>query len=412
MFEVKVPEVGESISEGEIVTWFKQDGDMVQVDDELFELETDKITATVAAEVAGKLSIKKGVDEVVAIHEIVATIDTSATGGDAPAASKASEAETAAPASAPASSGASGDVMSPAARHHAAQHGLTSGDIQGTGKDGRVMKDDVLRTVAAGASKPAPQPAAAPKKEAPTPSIPKIGKPADGPRQTRRSMTPIRKRIAERLVQAQQTAAILTTFNEVDLSAVIAIRKKYQDQFVKKYGIKLGFMSFFVKAAVDALQNVPGLNAYIDGTEIVQNHFYDIGIAVGTEKGLVVPVVRDAETLSFAGVEAEISNLAKKARNKKLTLQDLQGGSFTITNGGIYGSLISTPILNPPQSGILGMHGFKQRPVEVNGKVELRPMMYLALSYDHRIVDGKDAVTFLKRICDCVENPERMLLGI
>jgi 2-oxoglutarate dehydrogenase E2 component (dihydrolipoamide succinyltransferase) len=249
------------------------------------------------------------------------------------------------------------------------------------------------------------KPAAAPAPQAPATVGPDV-------RQTRKKMTPIRKRIAQRLIQAQSEAAILTTFNEVDMTNIMALRKQYQDSFVKKYGIKLGFMSFFVKAVVDALQNVPGINAFIEGDEIVQNHFYDIGIAVGTERGLVVPVVRNADQLNFAEVEMEIGNLAKKARDKRLTLDDLSGGSFSITNGGIYGSLLSTPILNPPQSGILGMHGIKKRPVAVGDKVEIRPMMYLALSYDHRLVDGKEAVTFLKRIVECIENPERILLDV
>ena len=403
--DIKVPDPGESISEGVILTWFKQSGEQVAVGDALYELETDKITLTIEAEHAGVLSIARGEGEEVEVGEVVATIDPA---GKASGAQPKAEAPAATPSAAPGEA-----ILSPAAKHLAQKHGVDTTGVVGSGKDGRILKEDILRLAESKQAAPAPAPKPAAPKPKPLPALPKI-KPTSGPteRQTRKPMTPIRKRIAQRLVEAQSTAAILTTFNEVDLSAIIAIRKKYQDMFVKKYGIKLGFMSFFVKAVVDALQSIPQLNSYIDGEEIVQNHFYDIGIAVGTERGLVVPVVRNAEQLKFAEVEASIAQLGKKARDKKLTLDDLKGGSFTISNGGVYGSLMSTPILNPPQTGILGMHGIKKRPVAVGDKIEIRPMMYLALSYDHRVVDGREAVTFLKRVVECCENPERMLLEV
>jgi 2-oxoglutarate dehydrogenase E2 component (dihydrolipoamide succinyltransferase) len=404
--DVKVPEVGESITEGVILQWFKQTGEVVQIDDELFELETDKITATVLAETAGTLTVLKQVDDTVEVGEVVASIDP------AGAQAAAAPAQTAAaPAAAPAAEAnplaQAGDaILSPAARHMVLQHNIDISKLNGTGKDGRITKEDVQRFLDA---PPAPAPAPA-KTPAPAPKAAPVV-PA-GERETRKAMSPIRKRIAQRLLEAQQNAAILTTFNEVDLTNIMAFRKKYQEQFVARYGLKLGFMSIFVKAAVIALKEVPEINAYIDGDDIVYNHFYDVGIAVGTDRGLVVPIVRNADQLSFAGVEQEISNLAKKARKRKLTLDDMTGGSFTISNGGVYGSLLSTPILNPPQSGILGMHGIKKRPMFVDGEIKVRPMMYLALSYDHRIVDGKGAVTFLKRIVECVENPERLLFEV
>lgn len=414
--EIKVPEVGESVTGGEIVTWFIENGAAVNPGDPLFELETDKITLTVPAEQGGVLTIQAGVGEEVTVGQVVATLSEGGATA-APAAPKAESSpkadSTAAPApatpSAPAASHGSArsnelpdGKAHPSAQRLAQQANVDLGTVQGSGKAGRILKEDVIHAIQN--PKPAtPAPAAAP---AATKAV------APGERQTRQRMSPIRRKIAARLVEAQQTAAILTTFNEADMTNIMALRKRYQDGFVKKYGLKLGFMSFFVKAVVDALQAIPEINAYIDGDEIVYNHFYDIGIAVGTDRGLVVPVVRNADQLNFAEVEMEIGNLAKKARDKRLTLEDLTGGSFSITNGGIYGSLLSTPILNPPQSGILGMHGIKKRPVAVGDKVEIRPMMYLALSYDHRIVDGAGAVTFLKRICECIENPERMLLDV
>lgn len=414
--DIVVPEVGESVTGGEIVTWFKENGSSVNPGDPLFELETDKITLTVPAEQGGVLSIKADVGEEVTVGQVVATLDASGAAAPAPEAPKADapkattqEEKPAAPApAAPASSHGSArsnelpdGSVHPSAQRLASQENVNLSNVQGTGKGGRILKEDVINTIKN------PRPAA------PAPSASSAKAPVEaGERQTRQRMSPIRRKIAARLVEAQQTAAILTTFNEADMTNIMALRKKYQDNFVKKYGIKLGFMSFFVKAVVDALQAIPEINAYIDGDEIVYNHFYDVGIAVGTDRGLVVPVIRNADQLNFAEVELEIGNLAKKAREKRLTLDDMTGGSFSITNGGIYGSLLSTPILNPPQSGILGMHGIKKRPIAVGDNVEIRPMMYLALSYDHRIVDGAGAVTFLKRICECIENPERILLDV
>lgn len=420
LFEVKVPAVGESVTEGVILTWFKSEGESVAVDDPLFELETDKITLTVPAEMAGVIQIKQPEGAEVEVGQVAAIIDTEAAAsvGATKEAAPVIAADVSPVAdNAHAIPAAFDHLLSPAARVLVLENNIDVSSIRATGKDGRILKEDVLRLIngtertQVQTPKPAPKPAAPAKPAAaPAPQAPATVGP--DVRQTRKKMTPIRKRIAQRLIQAQSEAAILTTFNEVDMTNIMALRKQYQDSFVKKYGIKLGFMSFFVKAVVDALQNVPGINAFIEGDEIVQNHFYDIGIAVGTERGLVVPVVRNADQLNFAEVEMEIGNLAKKARDKRLTLDDLSGGSFSITNGGIYGSLLSTPILNPPQSGILGMHGIKKRPVAVGDKVEIRPMMYLALSYDHRLVDGKEAVTFLKRIVECIENPERILLDV
>ncbi len=412
--DIVVPEVGESVTGGEIVTWFKENGSTVNPGDPLFELETDKITLTVPAEQGGVLVIKAGVGEEVTVGQVVATLDASGAAAPAPETPKAEvpkeapkEEKSAPPAAAAPSHGSArsnelpdGSVH-PSAQRLASQENVDLNHVQGTGKGGRILKEDVINTIKN------PRPAA----PAPSATVAKTSVEA-GERQTRQRMSPIRRKIAARLVEAQQTAAILTTFNEADMTNIMALRKKYQDNFVKKYGIKLGFMSFFVKAVVDALQSIPEINAYIDGDDIVYNHFYDIGIAVGTDRGLVVPVIRNAEQLNFAEVELEIGNLAKKAREKRLTLDDMTGGSFSITNGGIYGSLLSTPILNPPQSGILGMHGIKKRPIAVGDHVEIRPMMYLALSYDHRIVDGAGAVTFLKRICECIENPERILLDV
>lgn len=405
MLDIVVPTVGESITEGTILGWEVQSGGFVEKDGVLFELETDKITMPVTSEIAGTVTILVEAGQVVQIGDVVARVQP----GEAPQASATPVVSAASPKQQEtASAEIDGRVASPAGRFALAQHGVAPQDVQGTGKDGRIMKGDVIQHL----QKPAaPAPAAPAPKAAPAaPVAKKIQDPTQ--RQRREKMTPIRKRIAERLIQSQHTAAILTTFNEVDLTQAMAYRKRYQDAFEKRHGIKLGFMSFFVKAVVLALKEIPEVNAFIDGDEVVYNNFFDIGIAVGTPKGLVVPVVRDAEQLSFAGVEQEIGNLAKKARDRKLTLEDLSGGSFTITNGGVYGSLLSTPILNPPQSAILGMHGIKKRPMVVGDKIEIRPMMYLALSYDHRLIDGKEAVTFLKRIVECVEDPERMLLEV
>ncbi|MBB5352620.1 2-oxoglutarate dehydrogenase E2 component (dihydrolipoamide succinyltransferase) [Haloferula luteola] len=356
---VKVPAAGESIASANVATWHKRNGDVVAKGEVLVTLETDKVSSELEADVAGTLTILVAQGEEVSIGTEIAQITTGATPAPAPAAEKKVEEPVAKPTS----------------------------------------------------SATAAKPAAAPKISLPVSAAEKPDTKAtsDG-RTTRKKMSMLRRKIATHLVNAQQTAAILTTFNEADMSAVMKLRKDVQDTFVSKYGVKLGFMSFFVKAVVQALKDVPAVNGMIDGTDIIENHFYDIGVAIGTEKGLVVPVLRDCDKKSFAEIESEIIDYAMKARDGKIQIEDLQGGVFTISNGGTYGSLLSTPILNPPQSGILGMHTIQQRPVAVAGKVEIRPMMYLAMSYDHRLVDGKEAVTFLIRIKECIENPTRLLL--
>jgi len=414
--DVKVPEAGESISEGVLLEWHKQSGDFVKMDEPLYELETDKITMTVVAETAGQLAVQVEAGERVVMGQVVGTLDPARSGDLQPQIASAVEEGAGAEA---VDEGAESPTLAdhaPSVRRMLAEYGVAPGEVDGTGKGGRLTKEDVLRVVNAGQSAPvaakAPPLAAEPGAAAIADIPAQPGPRQPGPRQTRQPMTPLRKRIADRLVQSQQTAAILTTFNEVDMSAVVAIRARYRDAFEKKHGVRLGFMSFFVKAVVDALQAVPALNAQIDGDEIVQNHFFDIGVAVGTEHGLVVPVIRDAEKISFAEVELKINDFALRARQRKLELHELAGGCYTISNGGVYGSLLSTPILNPPQSGILGLHAVKKRPIAVGDEVEVRPMMYLAQSYDHRIVDGSKAVTFLKRVVECIEDPERMMLGI
>ena len=386
--EVKVPPVGESISSGILAVWHVQEGDHVKRDQLLFELETDKITSEGLAEVSGVIAIKTEEGEEVEIGQVVAVIEEGDAEEEIPA--EQTEAETAVEST-------EDTPLSPAVRRIAAETGVDPKEVEGSGKDGRVTKGDMLEATSKAAEKPV---------AVPTPSE------HIAARTSRRKMSGLRSKIADRLVQAQQEAAILTTFNEVDMSAVMQLRKQHQGKFVAKYGHKLGFMSFFVKAVVNALKEVPGINAQIDGQEIVTNHFYDIGIAVGTEKGLVVPVVRDCEQKSFSDIEGDIIQYATKARDGKLAIEDLQGGVFTITNGGIYGSMLSTPILNRPQSGILGMHSIQERPMAVNGEVVIRPMMYLALSYDHRLVDGKEAVTFLVKVKEAIEDPTRLLFEI
>jgi len=401
MVDVKIPQVGESISEGVLVEWVVADGDMARIDEPLLILETDKITMTVAAEATGRLKTTAVPEEVVQIDQVVGTIDTSMEGADAlPAGATVDLPET------PAEPTPSLEGLSPAVRRLVAEHNLDASKIPGTGKDGRILKGDVIGFLEQGT--PATQAPALPAPAAPkeAPVVP------SGERQTRAPMSRLRHRLAERLVEVQQTTAMLTTLNEADMSRVMALRTQYKEGFKEQHGVGLGFMSFFLKATVEALKAVPEVNAWIDGDDIVQNHYYDIGVAVSSEKGLVVPVVRDADTLSFAGVESEIKRLAQSAQDRTLELSDLSGGVFTISNGGIFGSLMSTPILNPPQSAILGMHAIKKRPIAVGDEVVVRPMMYLAVSYDHRIVDGKEAVTFLKRIVDCIENPERLMLEV
>jgi 2-oxoglutarate dehydrogenase E2 component (dihydrolipoamide succinyltransferase) len=403
--EVKIPPMGESISTGVLASWHVADGDTVKSGQVLFELETDKITSEGTAEVDGVISLKVEEGAEVGIGEVVATIEEGANGGNAksntPAAAESSAKAEEAPA------------VSPAVRRVAEETGIDPAGVEGTGKGGRVTKGDML--AAAKAAESDKDQGSSAKATPPAPAAPKPAAAAPAPtseRQTRKKMSPLRAKIAERLVQAQSQAAMLTTFNEVDMSAVMQLRKKYQDAFVKKNGFKLGFMSFFTKAVVHALQEVPGVNAFIDGKDIVTNHYFDIGVAVSTEKGLMVPVIRDCENLSMAGIESAIGEVAKRARDGKITLNDLEGGVFTITNGGIFGSMLSTPILNAPQSAILGLHSINERPVAVDGQVVIRPMMYLALSYDHRLVDGKEAVTFLVKVKEAIEDPTRLLLDL
>lgn len=406
--EVKIPPMGESITSGVLAKWHVKDGDIVKKDQPLFELETDKITSEGTAESAGKitLSIAAGTD--VKIGQVVATIDPAAA-APAAAPSEASAKERASPATTPATSPV---TTSPAVRRLAAETGLDPSTVTGTGKAGRVTKGDMLAAsvapVAASASEPKTSAPATPIEDPKS----KIENPSGAAKQTRTKMSKLRQTIASRLVQAQQQAAMLTTFNEVDMSAVMELRKKYQDDFTKRHGVKLGFMSFFTKAVVQALKDVPGINAQIAGDEIVQNHYYDVGMAVSTDKGLMVPVIKNCDTLDMAGIEKAIAEAAKKARDGKITLTDLEGGVFTITNGGIFGSMLSTPILNAPQSAILGLHAINDRPVAINGQVVIRPMMYLALSYDHRLVDGKQAVTFLVKVKQLIEDPARLAIGI
>jgi 2-oxoglutarate dehydrogenase E2 component (dihydrolipoamide succinyltransferase) len=410
--EVKIPPMGESISSGVLAKWHVKDGDVVKKDQPLFELETDKITSEGTAEVAGKISLKAAAGAEVKIGQVVALIDP-AVSSQKPEVSP----SPAAPAPAPTSDlrSLTSPEVSPAVRRIAGETGLDPATVAGTGKDSRVTKGDML---AASATK-APQLAAAPVAKSASPAaVPSPLAPAprpsapSGERQTRRKLSPLRARIAQRLVAAQHEAAMLTTFNEVDMSAIMGLRAKYQDDFVKKNGLKLGFMSFFVRAAVHALKAVPAVNAQLDGDFIVENHFHDIGVAVSTEKGLMVPVIRNCDELSMADIERAIGDAAKKAREGKITLADLEGGVFTITNGGIFGSMLSTPIINPPQSAILGMHNITERPVALNGQVVIRPMMYLALSYDHRLIDGREAVTFLVKVKQAIEDPARLMLGV
>ena len=417
LIDVKIPPLGESISSGVLAKWHVKSGDAVKKDQPLFELETDKITSEGVAEAAGVITLKADTGAEVKIGEVVATIDPAA-GGQKP---EASQAPTAAPAAAaapasglsplasPTEASASASA-SPAVRRLAAETGIDPATVAGTGKAGRVTKGDMLAAAAA----PSPATVAAAVAAAPAaavPTTPPVLTPAPAGKRTRTKMTKLRQTIAKRLVSAQHEAAMLTTFNEVDMSAVMELRKKYQDDFVKKNGVKLGFMSFFTKAVVHALKEVPGVNAQIDGDEVIQNHYYDISMAVSTDKGLVVPVVRDCDKLDMAGIEKAIGEVAKKARDGKLGLPDFEGGCFTITNGGIFGSMLSTPIINAPQSAILGLHAINERPVALNGQVVIRPMMYLALSYDHRLVDGKEAVTFLVKVKQAIEDPARLLIG-
>jgi len=396
--DIRVPTLGESVSEATIGKWFKKPGDAVTADEPLVELETDKVTLEVNAPASGILSEISAKDgETVGVGALLGAITEGAAGvAAAPKAAEVPKAAATPSVSAPADHG-------PAVARLAAETGIDPANVAASGKDGRVTKGDMLTAQAAPAVIAAPLAPVAVR----APSAP-----ADGTREERVRMTKLRQTIARRLKDAQNTAAMLTTFNEVDMGEVMALRNKYKDVFEKKHGAKLGFMSFFVKACTQALKEIPAVNAEIDGTDLVYKNYYHVGIAVGTDKGLVVPVLRDADTLSLAGIEKTIADYGKRARDGQLKIEEMQGGTFTITNGGIYGSLMSTPILNAPQSGILGMHKIQERPVVVAGKIEIRPMMYLALSYDHRIVDGKEAVTFLVRVKEALEDPARLVLDL
>ncbi len=399
MLDIVVPVMGESVAEGSIGSWSKKAGDAVKKDEILVEIETDKVALEVVAPADGVLAEILATDgATVTPGMVIGRVEAGASASPAAAKPAAAPAPVAAPATAPAPT-ATHEPM-PSAARALETAGVPASAVTGSGKDGRITKGDALAAVAALAAAPAPVVVA--------PSAPR----ALGAREERVKMTRLRQTIARRLKDAQNTAAMLTTFNEVDMTNVMAVRNKYKDIFEKKHGAKLGFMSFFVKACIVALKDVPAVNAEIDGTDIIYKNFYDIGVAVGTDKGLVVPVLRNAEDLGLAGIEKGISDLGKKARDGALSIDDMQGGTFTISNGGVYGSLMSTPILNAPQSGILGMHKIQDRPMVVGGQIVVRPMMYLALSYDHRIVDGKEAVTFLVRVKECLEDPERMLLDI
>jgi 2-oxoglutarate dehydrogenase E2 component (dihydrolipoamide succinyltransferase) len=408
--EVKIPPVGESITSGVLSVWHKQTGDIVSEGEALFTLETDKISTEIPAVGAGKLQIQVDAGQEVKIGQVVALLDESVK-------SPAQSAKPSTPTEAPALpvQQETNVSLSPAARRIVEEEKVNVAEVIGTGKHGQVSKSDLVQYLESkGAPRspvqPSDQPAPAPAQPAPAGFASAATPVEPSSRTTRLKMSPLRKKIATQLVMAQQNAAMLTTFNECDMSAVMQLRSQYQETFQKRHGVKLGFMSFFIKAVVDALQSVKAMNARIDGDDLIENHYYDIGVAVGTERGLVVPVVRDADQKTFAELEKEIAAYAGKARDGKLGLADLTGGVFTITNGGIYGSLLSTPILNPPQSGILGMHKIQNRPMAIGDKIEVRPMMYLAVSYDHRVVDGKEAVTFLVRVKDCVEAPARLLL--
>jgi len=406
---IVVPQLGESVTEATVAKWLKAVGDPVKVDEPLLELETDKVTLEIYASAAGTLiEIRVPAGATVEVGAVLGVIGNGAAKLSAPPApakaAPAKAASPAAPAAAPAKAAPAAKPAVPAAplapsvRKLVVENSLEPAAIPASGKDGRLTKGDVVQHLEQAKSAPAAMPPAA--------------TPAAGSREERVRMTRLRKRIAERLKEAQNTAAILTTFNEVDMSGVMALRARMKDDFEQRHGVKLGFMSFFVKACIVALKEIPAVNAEIDGEDIVYKNHYDIGVAVGIDHGLVVPVVRDADRLDFAGIEKTIAALALRAREGKLTIDELTGGTFTITNGGTYGSLLSTPILNPPQAGILGMHKIQKRAVVIDDRIEIRPMMYVALSYDHRLIDGREAVTFLVRVKECLEDPQRLLLGV
>ncbi len=417
--DVKIPPSGESITGGLLATWLVKDGDAVRKGQPLFSFETDKVTSEATAEVDGRISIKVPAGTEVLVGQVVAAIEAGAAGNAPAAAPAAPQAAPAAAKPAPSpvtpKSGAAAEV-SPAVRRLSAETGLDPASVSGSGKAGRVTKGDMLAALAGGAKSSAPATAtvaASSTASAPAATVAAtVSIPSRDGRTTRRKMSPLRKKIAERLVQAKSEAAMLTTFNEVNMAPVMELRKRHGEDFLKKHGVKLGFMSFFVKAAVRALKEVPQVNAQLDGDEIVENNFFDIGVAVGTDKGLMVPVVRDCDQLTFAGIEKAIGDFGKRARDGKIQLPELQGGVFTISNGGIYGSMLSTPILNHPQAAIMGLHNIVERPVVENGQIVIRPIMYLALSYDHRIIDGKEAVTFLVKVRQAIEDPQPLLFGI
>ena len=397
--EIKVPAMGESVTEATISKWFKKEGDAVKRDEPLLELETDKVTVEVPSPADGTIeSIIAQAGATVTVGALLGAVAQGAVAAKPAAAPKAEAPKPAASAPAAAKPAATASAM-PSAQRIAAETGLSTASVAGTGKDGRVTKGDMLDALASRASAPAPAAAAA-------------GPRGNQTREERVPMTRLRKTIALRLKESQNTAAQLTTFNEVDMTAVMALRNTYKDVFEKKHGVKMGFMGFFTKAVVAALKELPNINAEIEGDNIIYKNYYDIGIAVSTERGLVVPVVRDADSLSLAGIEKAIGDFGARARDNKLKIEELQGGTFSITNGGVFGSLMSTPILNSPQSGILGMHKIQPRPMAIGDKIEIRPMMYLALSYDHRIVDGREAVTFLVKVKENLEDPQRMLIEV
>ena len=419
--EVKIPPMGESITGGLLAAWLVKSGDAVRKGQALFSYETDKVTSEGTAEVDGKITIAVEAGTEVLVNQVVASIEAGAAGNApsapavaAPAAKAApTAAATPAPKAAPvaAKSGAAAEV-SPAVRRLSAETGLDPAGVEGSGKAGRVTKGDMLAALAGQSPIRAVAPTAAVPSAAPSAPAAPVSIPSRDGRTTRKRMSPLRRKIAERLVQAKTETAMLTTFNEVNMAPVMELRKRHGEEFLKKYGVKLGFMSFFVKAAVQAMKEVPAINAQLDGEDIVENNFFDIGVAVGTDKGLMVPVVRDCDQLNFAGIEKAIGDFGKRARDGKIQLPELQGGVFTISNGGIYGSMLSTPILNHPQAAIMGLHNIVERPVAENGQVVIRPIMYLALSYDHRIVDGKEAVTFLVKVRQFIEDPQRLLFGV
>ena len=409
MADIRVPTLGESVTEATVGKWFKQPGDAVAVDEPLVELETDKVTLEVpapAAGVLGDIAAKNG--DTVGVGALLGQIKEGVGAAPAKSAAPAAGKPAEAPKAAPAAAAKAADMPAPpSVRKMAAEGGMDPGKVAGTGMHGQVTKGDMMAAIERAAAQPTPvaATAAAVQMRAPSPTD-------DAGREERVHMTRLRQTIARRLKDAQNTAAMLTTFNEVDMGAVMSLRNQYKELFEKKHGVKLGFMGFFVRACIQALKEIPAVNAEIDGTDIVYKNYYHIGVAVGIEKGLVVPVVRDADTMSLAGIEKAISDFGRRARDGELKIEEMQGGTFTISNGGVYGSLMSTPILNAPQSGILGMHKIQERPVVIAGKIEARPMMYLALSYDHRIVDGREAVTFLVRVKECLEDPARIVLDL